>query len=143
MRRTIMAIDAIHSALLASHHQLGTRRPVSVEVFSDVALPVFDPHPGNYLPVIIGSDKSDFVGKVQDRLGTPIVLFKFIDCGSGEESGELHNVSERRPAERIDGLRVVPHDHYVVVPRSQSPDQIRLEAIRILIFIHQDIAVVL
>src|SRR2546429_2683836 len=64
MRRTIMAIDAIHSALLASHHQLGTRRPVSVEVFSDVALPVFDPHPGNYLPVIIGSYKSDFIRKV-------------------------------------------------------------------------------
>src|SRR6266478_382602 len=64
MRRTIVAIDAIHSSLVGFRQQFGTRRSVSVDVFSNISLTVFDPNPGDYLPVIIGSDKSDFVGKV-------------------------------------------------------------------------------
>ena len=83
----------------------------------------------------------DAVRQVQDRLRAAIVFFQLIDRGAGKQMRKLHDVLERRAPERIDRLRVVADDHHILMGRRQLPDDIGLQPIRILILIHEDVAI--
>ena len=45
---------------------------------------------------------------------------------------------EIRAAPRVDALRIVAHHHDIVVSRGQKIDELALESVRVLIFIHED-----
>ncbi len=47
---------------------------------------------------------NDLVGQAENRLRAAVIFLQFIDLGAGEPGGKLHDVAERRTAERIDGL---------------------------------------
>ena len=59
----------------------------------------------------------------------------------GKSDGNSHDVLERRATEGIDRLRIVADDHHVLMGGCEMPDDIRLQAIGVLILIHQDVSI--
>ena len=43
-----------------------------------------------------------------------------------------------RAAPGVDALRVIAHHHDVLMPRRQQVDQVALQLVRVLVFVHQD-----
>lgn len=64
MRRSIMAIDAVHPPPLGIRHLFGRSRPIPVAIFRNIALSVFDLNPGDGLAVIVRGNESDFICQV-------------------------------------------------------------------------------
>src|SRR3989442_1137592 len=93
------------------------------------------------LGVLLRRLVDDLVGQREDRLRAAVVLLQLEDLRAGEQLGEVHDVAERRPAERVDALGVVPHHHHVVVREGGLADELGLQAIRVLVLVHHDVAV--
>ena len=53
--------------------------------------------------------------------------------------GKLQDILEIRAPPRIDALRVVAYDHDVSVPPGNRVDQLRLNAVGVLIFVHENV----
>src|SRR6266436_872086 len=64
MRRAIVAIDAIHSALVPGGNLLRREGPSAIVVLSYVSLPILDAHPRNDLSMIIRGNVADLVSDV-------------------------------------------------------------------------------
>src|SRR6266446_7191643 len=64
MRRAIVAIDAIHSALVPGGNLLSREGASAIVILGDVSLPILDAHPGNNLSMIIRGNVGDFVSDV-------------------------------------------------------------------------------
>ena len=52
---------------------------------------------------------------------------------------KIEDVLHGRPAERVDGLAVVAHDHHVPLGLAHQPDDRRLEPVRVLVLVHQHV----
>src|SRR5438034_1591264 len=111
---------------------LDQHRQRSVQLLREEALAVF-----------LGGSPNDLVGQIQNRLGAPVILFQFVDRRSRKLLGELHNVPKRGSAEAVDRLTIIPHHHHIVVRLRQFPDQVPLQTVGILIFVHEDVAITL
>ena len=77
------------------------------------------------------------VGRLQNRLRAAVVLFQRDDPGAGELLREVHDVADRRRTEGVDGLRVVADDGQTPAVRAQALQQPRLQAVRVLVLVHQ------
>ena len=52
---------------------------------------------------------------------------------------EIHDIGEVCSPERVNALRVIAHHHEVLLRAGHGVDDIRLELIGVLVFIHQDV----
>ena len=84
---------------------------------------------------------NDDVGNIKNRLGTSVVLFQFNHLRVRKHLRKIHDVSEIGPSKCIDTLRVISHHHHVVVRGGKEPDNIRLNLVRVLVFIDHDVLV--
>ena len=64
MRRTIVAIDAIHAAFLGRCDLFCIQWPRSIRVFSDIAVSILHPNPRNDLPLLIGGYERDLIREI-------------------------------------------------------------------------------
>src|SRR3972149_9602624 len=74
MARPFMAVDTIHPMQLDLFHLLGDEGNGTIEILSNPSLVVFDPHPGNFLPLRIGGAVPHLVGNIHvpvDPRGDP------------------------------------------------------------------------
>src|SRR3990172_7685133 len=74
MARAVMAVDTIHPMQLDLFRLLGGEGNGTIEILSDPSLVVFDPHPGNLLPLRIGGAVPHLVGNIHmpvDSCGDP------------------------------------------------------------------------
>ena len=80
------------------------------------------------------------VRRAQDRLGRAVVL------GEAEHGRlrisllEREDVLDARPPPAVDRLVVVPHDREISVHVAEALDQLELNRVRILVFVHQHVA---
>ena len=79
------------------------------------------------------------VGDLEDLGDAAIVRFDFKNAGAWVVFGKLEDVFEIRPSPRVDALGVVSHDHEIAVVGGEQVDEFGLEAVRILVFIHEDL----
>ncbi len=93
------------------------------------------------LRILLGRFIDNAVREVQDRLGAAIIFFQFINRRAREQHWKVHDILERRTPERIDRLRIIPDHHHILMRRRQLTDDFGLQSIRILILIHEDIAI--
>src|SRR5690606_1467763 len=59
--------------------------------------------------------------------------------GAGESLGELEDVAEVGPAEAINALRIISHDHHVSVNPGESAHELSLQPVRVLVFIYKHV----
>ncbi len=74
MARAVMAVDTIHSVQLDLFRLLGGEGNGTIEILRDPSLAVFDPHPGNLLPLRIRGAVPHLVGNIHvpvDSCGDP------------------------------------------------------------------------
>src|SRR2546421_3012079 len=64
VRRSVVAVDAVHPARIAVGDLIGRQRSIAIVVLSDVALAILDSHPRNYLAMIVDRDVGHFVPDV-------------------------------------------------------------------------------
>ena len=64
MRRAIMTIDTVHSPWCHTLELVRSQRPVSIRIFSDAALHILNPNPGDYLSMVVGRNVGDLVRNV-------------------------------------------------------------------------------
>ena len=79
------------------------------------------------------------VGRVEDLRRAAVVRFNLVSLGRWITLLEFEDVREVRPAPGVDALRVVAHDHDVVVARREQVNQVALEFVRVLILIDHEI----
>ena len=77
------------------------------------------------------------VGHVQYFRCAAVIRFYLVNFCVRMPFGKLHDVLEVRSAPRVDALGVVAHHHDVVMPRPQQVDQLGLQLVCVLVFIHQ------
>ena len=78
------------------------------------------------------------IGQRQNLRRAAVVRFDSVNPGFRIAFGELEDILEIRAAPRVDALRIVAHHHDIVVSRGQKIDELALEFVRVLIFIHED-----
>ncbi len=78
------------------------------------------------------------VCNIKDLGGAAIIRFDFVDDRSGVAIGEFKNVLIIGSAPGINALRVIAHHHDVVMPRGEQIDEVALQLVGILIFIHEN-----
>ena len=64
MRRTVVAVDTVHASLFRRGDLLRAERPLAIEVFSHITIPILHANPGNNLALFVGSDERDFICKI-------------------------------------------------------------------------------
>ena len=79
------------------------------------------------------------VSGIDDGLRGAVVLLQFEEFRLGIKTLEIEYVSYVRPAERIDGLRIVAHDADVVLRFCKLLDQEELDIVRVLVLIDEDV----
>ena len=67
-----------------------------------------------------------------------VVRLDFVNFRARMPLRKFEDVPEIRAAPRVDALRVVAHDHDIVMPRSEHLDEVILQMVRVLIFVHED-----
>ena len=88
--------------------------------------------------VEVGDDR---VGQVEDRLGGAVVLLEGHRRRSGEVPGEVQEVAHRRRPEGVDGLGVVAHDGDPRIATAQSPDDVGLQDVGVLVLVDEHVVV--
>ncbi len=80
------------------------------------------------------------VGRVEDRLHRAIVLLQLDDLRRRREAlGKFQDVVDRRRAERVDRLRIVADDAHTHAVRLHRVHDLRLQRIRVLVFVDQHV----
>ncbi len=80
------------------------------------------------------------VGRVEDRRPGAVVAAEHDDPGAAMAIAELEDVADRRSPEAVDGLVVIADDGDVPVPLREQPDELRLDSVRVLEFVDEDVA---
>ena len=79
----------------------------------------------------------DAVGDLEQRGGAAVVAFQGDDGGVGELRGKVEDVPHRGRAERVDGLGVVAHHGDTVAVGPEQADDLGLQRVGVLVFVHQ------
>ncbi len=82
----------------------------------------------------------DGVSRLQDQLRAPVVPLQLHHGRTGLVALEVEDVAEVRPAPGVDRLVVVADHAQVVVRGGERPDDPVLGAVRVLVFVHVEIA---
>ncbi len=91
--------------------------------------------------VFLAGARNHVVGDVEDSLDRAVVLFELDDFRAGKNRGEIHDVAEVGPAERIDRLRVVADRHHVAMIHREQPHQVGLDQVGVLVLVDHDVAI--
>src|SRR5689334_23190914 len=83
----------------------------------------------------------NLVRDVQNRLRAAVIFFELDDACSREVLRKIHDVAEIGAAEGINALRIITDHGHVLVCSGQQADDLGLQMIRILIFVHHDEAI--
>ena len=83
------------------------------------------------------------VRNVEDRRQRAVVALQLDDPAAVPARGEVHDVLELRAAPRVDALEVVAHDHDVAVLRGEEVRELRLDRVRVLVLVDEDVQEVL
>ncbi len=78
------------------------------------------------------------VGDVEDFRRAAVIGFDLENLRAGITLGEFEDVREIRAAPGVDALGVVADHRDVVMARGQQVNQIALELVRVLVFVHED-----
>ena len=81
------------------------------------------------------------VRRVEDRLRAAVVAVQRDDGGTGKLVREVEDVAHRRATERIDALRIIADHGHVAMRRGESAHNARLQHVRVLVFVHQQMVV--
>ena len=91
-------------------------------------------------PQILGESLAgsgdDSVGRLQNRPRAAIVLFELDDRRAGKLRGKSR-ILRTVAAKGVDRLRVIADDRQPCAARSQQRENLRLQAVRVLVFVHQ------
>ena len=86
--------------------------------------------------IAVGGDGG--VGDLEDLGRAAVIGLDLEHPGPGITIRELQDVQEIRPAPGVDALRVVAHHHDVLVARGEQVDEVALQLVGVLIFVHED-----
>ena len=86
---------------------------------------------------VVGDDR---VGRGQDGLGGPVILFEFDDFCLRIVRLETENIADVGPAPPVDGLVVIAHHADVAMGRCQEPEQFVLKMVRVLVLVDHHVA---
>ena len=88
----------------------------------------------------LGRERDHRIRRVEDRLCGAVVLLQLDDVRRGRELlRKIQDVPHGRRPEGIDGLRIVTDDREPVAIGFQAVENPRLERVRVLVFIDQDV----
>ena len=79
------------------------------------------------------------IGRIQDHLGGPVVLFQFEDPGLRVVLFEIQDVADVRPPPAVDALVDIPHGAQVVFRCGEQLGQQVLDMVGVLIFIDEHV----
>ena len=82
----------------------------------------------------------DGIRRVQDRLRGAVILLKLHHPGVRPGLFKGQDILKIRAPKAIDALVVIPHHTDVSIPLREEMDELELNIIGILVFVHQDIA---
>ena len=77
------------------------------------------------------------VRDIEDAGDASVVALELDDAASLPAPRELHDVLDLRTAPRVDALEVVADGHDVAVLCRENVRELRLQAVRVLIFVHE------
>jgi hypothetical protein len=80
------------------------------------------------------------IGRAEDVLSGAIVLLQRNDLGGWIVLFEIKNIPHLRPSPSVDRLVIVADDADILVPLDQPPDEVILDEVGILKFVHHHIA---
>lgn len=83
---------------------------------------------------------SDFIGHIEDALLRSEVAFELNRRSVGIATDVLAQAARIRPPEAVDGLGFIADDSETLSARGQQPDDVHLEAVQVLILVHQYVA---
>ncbi len=75
---------------------------------------------------------------LQDRGDAAVVRLDLVNFCGGIAFGEIEDVLEICPAPRVDRLRIVANNHHVAMMRGKHVDEVGLDFIGVLVFIHEE-----
>ena len=87
----------------------------------------------------MGAVAHDGVRHVEDRRDAPVVALELQHLAVRPATGKLADVLELRAAPRVDALEVVAHHHDVAVLRGEEVRERGLEAVRVLVLVHEHV----
>ncbi len=67
-----------------------------------------------------------------------VIDLDLVNLRAGIALGKFEDVAEVRAAPRVDALRIVAHHHHVLVLRAEQIDEVALELVRVLVFVHEN-----
>ena len=79
------------------------------------------------------------VRRAEDRLGRAVVLREAKDGRLRVSLLEREDVLDARPPPAVDRLVVVPHDREISVHAAEALDQLELNRVRVLVFVHEHV----
>ena len=74
----------------------------------------------------------------EDGFGRSVVLLQLDHAGPGKVLRKLEDVADHGRPKGVDGLRVVPDGHDLGAG-SKARQDVGLERVRVLVFVHQDV----
>ena len=93
---------------------------------------------GQLLLELVDVGRDGGIGHAQDFRRAAVIGFNPINGGLGIPFGKFEDVLEMRAAPGVNALRIVAHHHDVLMPRGQQIDQVALDFVGVLIFVHED-----
>ena len=79
------------------------------------------------------------IGRIQDYLGGPVVLFQFVDAGLGIVLFEIQDIADIRTPPAVDALVDIPHGTQVVFRRRKELGQEILDMVGVLVFVDEHV----
>ncbi len=79
------------------------------------------------------------VGQIEDLRRAPVVRLQPVDLRLRVSPGEIEDVAEVGPPEGVDRLGVVAHDGHVPVYQAHEIDDLRLDPVRVLVLVNEDV----
>src|SRR4029450_9837959 len=86
---------------------------------------------------LVGTNRG--IRDIKDFRNAAIVCLDLEDLSLGMLGGELQDIFEIRAPPRVNSLRVFPYDHDVSVAPGNRIYQLRLNAVGVLIFVHENV----
>ncbi len=82
---------------------------------------------------------NDRIGYSENCLAGTVIFLQLDQFHIRKNPWEIHDVTEISPSETVYGLWIIPYDHNVVERVGGKPDNVGLDQVGVLVFIHHDV----